>query len=346
MKLLLALCALLAPPAPSGLEAPTEAISVDVQLQAGDDEASQQLEQRLRSRLSERLLEDGYQLVPAGSAAEVEVEIRIGPEAVQIEARGAGQRSETVAPGDPALVALEIQQLTAALIDEVGGAARHKPEAVRVELRLEQEAPDPLPTAPEKAQQAEALPAPTLPASVDETPTPTHAPAAVLSLAAQTGVLVRVEASDPSFGALLRAGRTRGLGGRLELSVVPSRAKGVRVLDSLVTGGLDGRLGFGRRGVVTLAARAGAHIHRYVQTSGVGGQGVRVGPSVGALAQLAYLGPRGLLIGGGVHGGWSGGNWAHVLDSEVTWQRRPLYLGLGLSLGYELGLGRARGGHP
>lgn len=111
----LATLALLAPPA----AAMPPQTTVELRVTSVDDGAAKLHEQALLLRLGDRLLEDGHRVVPAGRAAGVRVWVHLEIAGATIETRGTTHRIETVAGGDPALVSLEIQQLTTALVDEV-----------------------------------------------------------------------------------------------------------------------------------------------------------------------------------------------------------------------------------
>ncbi|WAS91218.1 hypothetical protein [Nannocystis punicea] len=125
--MLLLLATLLAPPMPPET-------SVELRVTSVDDGAAKLLEQALVQRLGARLLEDGYRVVPAGRAAGVRVWVHLEATGATVETRGATQRIETVPAGDPALVSLEVQQLTTALVDEVQPGPAEPQAAVAIEL--------------------------------------------------------------------------------------------------------------------------------------------------------------------------------------------------------------------
>lgn len=119
------------------LAPPTPARSVELRVSAVDEGEALLLEQSLERELGDRLLEDGHRLVPAGAAASVQVWIHVDREVTTIEVRGRERRIEPVPSGSRELVALEIQQLTSALVDEVGTAepdAAAEPRALILEL--------------------------------------------------------------------------------------------------------------------------------------------------------------------------------------------------------------------
>lgn len=126
------------------------------------------------------------------------------------------------------------------------------------------------------------------------------------------------------------------------LAIVPSRADQLRVIEYVPTAIFDGRLPFARRGLAMLGVFAGVHVHDYWYVDGSGERGVRVGPSVGASARLAYLGSRGVLLFGGVRAGWSGGRWIHLVDGEPSWRRSGVVVGVELGAGWDFMLGSGR----
>lgn len=134
VSLALALCgppaAPVAPPAPQA--------TVELRLTSVDEGDAKLLEELLRRRLTDRLLQDGYRLLPEGEAADVAVWVHVDRAQAQVEARGARPRRETIAAGDPEIVVLEILQLTSALVDEAQPAQASSLRAVE----LEGDAPD------------------------------------------------------------------------------------------------------------------------------------------------------------------------------------------------------------
>ena len=460
----LAISALLGAPEPAprdtrshelvGARAQGRGDSVELHVSAVEEGEAILLEQTLLRRLGDRLLEDGYRVVPTGQDASVRIWVHLHGEGARIEVWGQGHRIEEVPGGDPRLVALEIQQLSTALIDAVqpepaelepgsdlpvaavaavavelvgeasdpelrervqagllergfsltrtpgagdlrlcmawpdvkdevppqevplrlhvvAGAASCEAdadvesvvEAPSVDLRRElvfdagaralrtwaSLHPGPEEAAP--AQDADPAQAPAELPVAEHTGSKPEQPAAdegvvpepalderaqlALSLDARAGLLVRSGGVDPSVGAQLRIGRRRGVGGGLELLVMPSAAAGVRVTEIAPSAAFDWRVPFASRGVVTLGALAGVHFHHYAFEQPSVEGGLRVGPTVAARAGLAYTGARGLLVFGGLRGGWFGGDWAHVDGAELSWRRAPLGLGAHLGVGWD-----------
>jgi hypothetical protein len=411
--------ALLGPPAP----AMSPQTTVELRVSAVDDGAVQLLEQALLRQLGDRLLADGHRLVPAGHAAGVRVWIHLEVDRVTIDARGAVQRGETVAGGDPVLVGLEVQQLTTALVEEVqpasaapqpavvldlsgaaadpelrvrlqngllargvaltrrpnaddrrlcvvvepsgaaqvhvtggAGACTGDPSPARIaggetverarEMLLDQAVgslaahaarvapvaappPDEQEVAPRVRSGPRLVAAPIVPRPVS------------VGFAAHGGVLGRVGGGpDGLVGLAVRAGRRRGIGGGVELTLVPSRAERLRVLETLPTAVLDWRIGVRERGLVVLGLFAGPHLHSYVQAGSNGARATRVGVSAGATIRLGWLGRRGALLFAGLRTGWSGGRWTHIVDGGVSWRRSGMVLGLEVGAGWDVALRR------
>jgi hypothetical protein len=419
---LAAICGPAADPPPTAVQ-PT----VELRLTSVDDGAAKLLEDELRRALSDRLLQDGYRVVPGGQAASVAIWVHLGPEGARVRAHGVEERVETIAAGDPEVVALEVLQLTTALVDEVRplepvdrpavalqvegrpvdpelrerlqvgllergyaltrtpgradarlcvvaagdqvqvhataadrgceaeAAGRRVAAAETVELRrvlLLDEAAAALDeraraghatgeaATSERASAREAaeVASPAVSSPVTE-PAPAErrddARVPSLAITVHGGLVARSGGPDGAFGMRLRAGRQRGLGGGLELTVVPSSAAGLRVVESMPTALFDWTLGFGRRGIAGFGALAGVHVHAFRQAGPVGVRGLRLAPSFGTTVRLGILGRRGLVAFGGLRVGWSGGRWVHVLDGESTWERSRLLVGAELGVGWD-----------
>ena len=108
--------------------------TVELRVTSVDDGEAKLLEQLLMQQLGDRLLEDGYRVVPVGEPASVRVWIHLDVDEAIIETRGAGQQIERIADGDPQVMALELQQLTTALIDEVRPADAQPRMAIMIEV--------------------------------------------------------------------------------------------------------------------------------------------------------------------------------------------------------------------
>ncbi|WP_434425213.1 hypothetical protein [Nannocystis pusilla] len=415
--MLLLLATLLGPPRPPQT-------SVELRVTSVDDGAAKLLEQALVQGLGARLLEDGYRVVPAGRAAGVRVWVHLEATGATIETRGATQQTATVPAGDPALVSLEIQQLTTALVDEVQPSLAEPEPAVAIEVTGATADPElrerlqrgllgrgfaltrrpgaddrrlcvavaesgearvhvvaggssctedgsavQVPAGDTAARGRELLlagAAAALGAVVPEpvpwqgSPGPKLAPesprawrtpppdeslesvernAPALTIAVHGGLLARTGGPvDGLVGLGMRLGRRRGLGGAIDCIVVPSRAEHLRVVEAAPTLAIDWRIGVGGSGVVALGLLAGVHLHHFAQTGGA--RQTRVGASAGATVRVGWLGRRGALLFAGLRAGWSGGRWVHAYDTEVSWRRAGLVLGLELGAGWDIALRR------
>jgi hypothetical protein len=161
---------------------------------------------------------------------------------------------------------------------------------------------------------------------------------ASVTVAAFGGVLGRGGGTDPAFGVELRAGRRRGLGGSLALTVAPSRAEQLRVVEYLPTATFDWRLGFAARGLAMLGVFAGAHVHTYSYSRVSTEHGTRVSASGGVSVRMGFLAHRGALLFGGVRAGWSGGQWVHLANGDPSWRRSSVMVGVELGVGWDFGL--------
>jgi len=424
----LVLAAICGPAAePAAVQAAAVQPTVELRLTSVDEGSAKLLEQSLRRELSDRLLQDGYRVVPGGAAASVAIWVHLDRNGARVSAHGTEERVEVIEDGDPEVVALEVLQLTTALVDEV--RPREPIERAAVVLQLDGAAMDPelrerlqvgllergyaltrtpMPTDPRLCvvadggelrvhvtagdracepqtlassvaaaetvelrrvllldeataaidawsrtktasgelapaeptttrEPSEDLEAPVPPARdqdrEDATAEPERTPSFAVML--HGGLVSRVGGADGAFGMRLRAGRQRGLGGGLELTVIPSSATGVHVVEALPTALFDWALGFRRHGIASFGAMAGLHVHRFRQDGPTGDRGVRLAPSLGTTVRLGYLGARGLVAFGGLRAGWSGGQWVHVLDGQPTWKRSALLVGLELGVGWD-----------
>ncbi|MCX4246452.1 hypothetical protein [Paraliomyxa miuraensis] len=88
-------------------------------------------------------------------------------------------------------------------------------------------------------------------------------PRAELRLMASAGVASRGRQLDPLVQAGWRMGKLRGIGGRLSVSMIPSRGTGIQVLDSRLVVGPDWQVPIGRRGSFEVAALVGSDLHTY-----------------------------------------------------------------------------------
>lgn len=427
---LAALCGSAAGPLHAGPSPAVAQPTVELRLTSADDGQAKLLEDALRRALSDRLLQDGYRVVPGGQAASVAIWVHVGPEGVRVRAQGQAERVETVAGGDPQVVALEVLQLTTALVDEVrplepvdrpavalqvegqgtdpelrerlqvgllerGHALTRTPgsadarlcvvaagDAVRVHVTAGERAceagaasrvvaaqslelgrvmllDEATAALAERARElatngaetaasertasssaaeeaATAVPVPSPPPEPARVKARDEAWAPSVAITVHGGFVARVGGTDGALGLRLRAGRRRGFGGGLELTVVPSASESVRVVETMPEVLFDWTLGFGRRGIAGFGTFAGLHVHSFRHRDDAAAtRGVRLAPGLGATVRLGFLGKRGLVGFGGLRAGWSGGRWVHVFDGEPTWERSGLLVGLELGAGWD-----------
>lgn len=163
---------------------------------------------------------------------------------------------------------------------------------------------------------------------------PMHGPArAEMRLGASLGVAARGPAVDPLLQAGWRMGKIRGLGGRISVSVVPSRGGSVRVTDSRLVIGPDWELGAGKRGHIDLALLLGTDLHTFTSRE-------RTAGDVAFAAELpvsyAFTLRRQTRLHLVVNPGLSTNAWEHssglLRDSEVLWSRPYWRVGVGVGI--------------
>ncbi|MBL4688001.1 MAG: hypothetical protein JKY37_25645 [Nannocystaceae bacterium] len=406
-----------------------------VQLRVTADEAHKDLALTLERRLSDRLLQDGHRVVPegAGAKATVVVLVHLDDAGARVETRGIGRRIETVADGDPEVVALEVQQLTTFLVDEAEHEAGHRdatgaPRSIAVHLdggpSLEPEllarlqvglldrgfaltrrpvaddlrlcvgfadeawridvvggtesctesdrGPRPatldfggaqLPdgvlldgelldrasavlgrttrdsTEPAPPQDSEPGPelTPVVPLTETDQSEEKQDPKKSLSVTlTAAGVFVaRAGGVDGGAGVRLRFGQSHGVGGAIEVGVVPAFSGAVRVVETTPAASVDWRIGVGERGWVSLGVFGGVHVHQYFPRDADGARGQRLGPRYGGAVRVALQRRRGLVVFGGAKAGVSGGGWFHVRDGRTVWRRSRVFVGLQAGLGWD-----------
>jgi hypothetical protein len=146
-----------------------------------------------------------------------------------------------------------------------------------------------------------------------------------------------VIAADAAVGTSLRVGREPGLGGLLDVVVLPTSAPDISIFESSVTGGPSYALALSPSVALQLQALGGVQVHRYRQRGAA--PGVRVDWTaelpVGVSLQVA----RGLQIDLMVRAGLSGRPREHRVDDMVVWSRSAWRIGgsVGLSYGWRPG---------
>jgi hypothetical protein len=308
---------------------PTPAVAIEMSGESKDPE--------LRERLQTGLLARGHALtrqpsagdrrlcVASEASGESRVAVVAGVEACEFEAAQRVDRGATLELGRELL----LDRASISLAAWSGGASEGEGEDEVIPLPP-LAALDPSEPAIDPKPDRES----------DDSPDPRRPS---VTLAARGGILGRTGGPpDALVGMDVRAGRQRGLGGALELTVVPSQAEDLRVVETLPTARFDWRIALRERGLVALGLFGGVHLHSYVQAGPTGERATKVGPSVGATVRLAWLGRRGALAFGGIRAGWSGGRWVHLHDGVASWRRSGLMIGVELGLGWDFALGGRR----
>ncbi|MEM6997090.1 MAG: hypothetical protein AAF721_41685 [Myxococcota bacterium] len=166
----------------------------------------------------------------------------------------------------------------------------------------------------------------------DSAPAPMHGPArAEVRLAVEGGVVVR-GAPDAAMRGRVRLGRINGVGGRFELGIVPSRAPGMRVMDTFLMVGPDWQIGLGKRARLLLAASAGADIHTFT-TDQESAAEVNWALALPVGASLKIRGDTRVHLM--VHPGLSGVTTRHERRNVADWERAIWRVGV--SLGFSHG---------
>ncbi|MCA9707915.1 MAG: hypothetical protein KDK70_18835 [Myxococcales bacterium] len=158
-------------------------------------------------------------------------------------------------------------------------------------------------------------------------------PRAEMRLGISAGVAARGRAIDPLLQAGWRMGKIRGIGGRISLSVVPSRGGNIRVTDSRLVVGPDWELRAGRRGHVDLALLVGTDLHSFTTRERTAGDvalaaelPISYGVTLNRQTRLHVV----------LNPGMSTGRWEHhsglLREAEVLWSRPWWRVGVGVGI--------------
>jgi len=199
-----------------------------------------------------------------------------------------------------------------------------------------------------------ATPAPAKAPSAEEPPVETHpvephttaklrGKPVVFTILAQGGFVVRSTTVDGAYGARVRVGQRRALGGGLEVELIPSEATELRVLETTAQGFLDWRFALRRRGMLSVAAAGGLYVNRYTQTAPLGRRGQQLGGAVTTRSSFGFSSPRGALLELSASVGMRGPGPSHLYDGRSSWSRSALFVGLAVSVGWDV---RLTGGRP
>jgi hypothetical protein len=153
-------------------------------------------------------------------------------------------------------------------------------------------------------------------------------------LGARTGIFGRLTAADAAVGTSLRVGSEPGVGGIIDVLVVPTSAPDISILETSVSGGLGGTIGLSRTVALELQGLGGVAVHRFRQRGAE--PGVRADFTVELPVGVSLRVSRGLQIDLMVRGGRSGRAREHRVDDVVVWSRSAWRIGgsVGLSYGW------------
>lgn len=188
-----------------------------------------------------------------------------------------------------------------------------------------------LPPAPEVR---EAPPAPTTLEDIGDPVAMQGPPRAEARFGVDGGIAVR-RAVDAMMRAFVRLGKYEGFGGRLELSVIPSGATSVRVVDTVLMVGPDWQIDLHPRVRLHLGAIVGTDVQTY---SIADTRAADVGWSAGIPVELSIGLRRDTRLHIATIAGMSGVARSHSLGDDIHWERAPWRVGvaLGFSHGWRI----------
>ena len=148
------------------------------------------------------------------------------------------------------------------------------------------------------------------------------------------GIAVR-RAVDAMMRAFVRLGKYEGFGGRLELSVIPSGASSVRVVDTVLMVGPDWQIDLHRRVRLHLGAIVGTDVQTYAIADSPAAD---VGWSAGIPVELSIDLRRDTRLHLATITAMSGAARSHSLGDDIHWERAPWRVGvaLGFSHGWRI----------
>ncbi len=153
-------------------------------------------------------------------------------------------------------------------------------------------------------------------------------------LGARTGIYGRLSAADAAVGTSLRVGGEPGLGGVVDVLMVPTSAPDISIFETSVGGGLGYALALSRTVSLHLQGLGGVQVHRFRQRGA--DPGVRVDWTAELPVGVSLRVARGLQIDLMVRAGRSGRAREHRVDDVVVWSRSAWRIGgsVGLSYGW------------
>lgn len=178
-------------------------------------------------------------------------------------------------------------------------------------------------------------PAPLPSAIEDDDLVPMHGPPrAELRVMASAGVASRGPWLDPLVQAGWRMGKLNGIGGRISVSVIPSRGEAIEVIDTRLAVGPDWQFLIGRRGSFEVATLVGSDLHTF-QTE------LRRAGDMALAAELPLTCAVALRKGRtrlqlGIVPGISAQAWSHdhgpYRDREASWSRPRWRVGVAVGI--------------
>lgn len=149
------------------------------------------------------------------------------------------------------------------------------------------------------------------------------------------GGIVGRGAVDAVMRAFARLGKYEGIGGRLELSVIPSGAPSVRVVDTVLAVGPDWQIDLHDRVRLHLGATVGADVQTYTIADS---SAADVGWVAGIPAELSFRVRSDTRIHLAVNAAMTGVARSHRLGDDIEWERTPWRVGvaLGFSHGWRI----------
>lgn len=224
---------------------------------AGDDGRA---EAELADWLAAKLADDGIDVVADAEDADAVLRLDHDNGVLTVETQ---HERFVIEPGPPAVVRLEVLHRAHQAVE----AARRASARARADASRDTSARPPL------ARPTANVDTVTEPVALRRRGVhPLHGSRPEFRLGVEAGLVVR-RRPDAAVRATMRAGSSPGLGGRLDVAVIPSAAESVQVLDTILGAGVDVDLALGRRFMLTLAGVLGARIHSFRHGSGRGAQG-------------------------------------------------------------------------
>jgi hypothetical protein len=238
---------------------------------------------------------------------------------------GIGDAADGCAP--PSVVVSGTDALDVGARDVVF-AARREPEPAPVADSSRDGDPTPAPDpAPGRGDDS----APVAPSVREEHAPLQGPPRAELRLGMEGGIVVRGAAIDPGMRVQTRMGAYDGIGGRLELGVIPAAGGGVRAVDTVLCVGPDWQASLGKRGRFRVGTTVGADIHSY---SIVGRTAADVSWIFELPVSFSYALRGDTRIALSALPGIAGVTTSHTVGGEEVWRRTAWRVGAAIGFSY------------